>query len=55
DSADFIPRLDAKLTLESYPKRFVDLAYKKYAGYTLTNTEREYYRRQQKKAQKTLV
>jgi hypothetical protein len=55
DNADFIPRLDAKLTLESYPKRFVDLAYKKYAGYPLTNTERQYYRREQKKAQKTLV
>jgi len=55
DNADFTDRLDAKLTLESYPKRFVDLAYKKYAGYPLTNTERSYYRREQKKAQKSLV
>ena len=55
DNADFIPRLDAKLTLESYPKRFVDLAYKKYAGYPLAKTESQYYRRQQKKAQKSLV
>jgi hypothetical protein len=55
DNADFIPRLEAQYTLESYPKRFVDLAYKKYAGYPLTNTERQYYRREQKKAQKTLV
>ncbi len=55
DNADFIPRLDAKLILESYPRRFVQLAYKKYAGYSLTSTERQYYRREQKKAQKTLV
>jgi len=55
DSADFIPRLDAKLILESYPRRFVQLAYKKYAGYSLTSTERSYYRREQKRAQKTLV
>ncbi len=55
DNADFIPRLEAQYILESYPKRFVDLAYKRYAGYTLTNTEKEYYYRQQKKAQKKLV
>jgi len=55
DNADFIPRLDAKLTLESYPKRFVDLAYKKQAGYPLTNSEGCYYRRELKKAKKKLV
>jgi len=55
DNADFTPRLDAKLILESYPRRFVQLAYKKYAGYSLTSTERSYYRREQKRAQKTLV
>jgi hypothetical protein len=54
-AVDLTARLDAKLTLESYPKRFVDLAYKKYAGYPLTSSERQYYRREQKKAQKTLV
>ena len=55
DNADFIPRLEAQFILESYPKRFVDLAYKKYAGYALTQSERSYYRREQKKTQKTLV
>ena len=55
DNADFIPRLDARLILEGYPRRFVQLAYKHYAGYTLTESERSYYRRQQKKAQKTLL
>jgi len=55
DNADFIPRLDARLILEGYPKRFVDLAYKKQAGYPLTNSEGCYYRRELKKAQKKLV
>ena len=55
NAIDLTSRLDAKLILESYPKRFVQLAYKKYAGYTLTNTEKEYYYRQAKKAQKKLV
>jgi len=53
DSAiEMTSRLDAKLTLESYPQRFVQLAYKKYAGYPLSNTERQYYYREQRKAQK---
>ncbi len=55
DNADFIPRLEAKLILEAYPRRFVQLAYKKYAGYPLNNSESSYYRRELKKAQKTLV
>ena len=55
DNSDFTARLDAKLILEGYPKRFVDLAFKKYVGYALTNSESCYYRREQKKAQKTLV
>ena len=55
DTAEFTARLEAKLILEGYPKRFVDLAYKKYAGNTLTESERSYYRRELKKAQKSLV
>jgi hypothetical protein len=55
DSADFIPRLDAKLILQGYPQRFVQLAYKKYAGYSLDKVEQNYYYREQKKVQKTLV
>ena len=55
DNADFIPRLDARLILEGYPRRFIQLAYKKYAGYQLTDTERKYYWKERKKAQKTLV
>jgi len=55
DNADFIPRLEAQYTLESYPKRFVDLAYKKYAGYRLTDSEGHYYWRERKKATKKLI
>jgi DNA-directed RNA polymerase specialized sigma24 family protein len=55
DNADFTARLDAKLILDGYPQRFVQLAYKKYAGYALTDSERQYYYRELKKAQKTLV
>jgi hypothetical protein len=54
-SADFIPRLDAKVILEGYPRRFVQLAYKKYAGYPLTSTEKSYYYKELKRARKTLV
>ena len=52
NAIDLTSRLDAKLILDSYPQRFVKLAYKKYAGYPLTSTEKNYYYREQKKAQK---
>jgi len=55
NAEDLTARLDAKLILESYPQRFVQLAYKKYAGYPFTSGERTYYYRELKKAQKTLV
>ena len=55
DNADFIPRLDARLILKSYPIRFVKLAYKKQAGYSLDNKDAVYYHKQLKKAQKKLV
>jgi hypothetical protein len=55
DNTDFTDRLDARLILEGYPRRFVELAYKKCAGYQLTESERSYYRRELKKAQRTLV
>ena len=55
NAVDVAARLQARLTLDSYPHRFVKLAYKKYAGYQLTDTERRYFWKQQKKAQKNLV
>jgi hypothetical protein len=55
NAIDLVARLDARLILDGYPRRFVDLAYKKYAGYSLNNIEKQYYYRQVKKAQKKLL
>jgi hypothetical protein len=55
NAVDIVSRLEAKLTLQSYPHRFVMVAYKKYAGYPLTKCEQQYYWREAKKAQKKLV
>jgi len=55
NAIDLVARLDARLTLDGYPRRFVQLAYKKYAGYPLNNAERVYYYKQLKKAQKPLA
>jgi hypothetical protein len=51
-AVDVSARLDARLILESYPHKFVRIAYKKYAGYPLTPTERTYLYRQRSKAHK---
>jgi len=55
NAIDLVARLDARLTLRSYPRRFVQIVYKEYAGYPLTENERAYLYRQRKKAQKTLL
>ena len=47
--------LDARLWLYRCPERLVRVAYKKVAGYRLTNRDRTYLDRQRKKAQKSLV
>jgi hypothetical protein len=49
---DVIARLDARLTLQGYPHRFIRIAYKKYAGYPLSNEERNYLYRQRSKVYK---
>ncbi len=49
---DLAARLDAKLTLDGYPQRFVQIAYKKYAGYPLNTSELNYYYREQKRLKK---
>jgi len=54
-AVDLVARLQARLTLDSYPHKFVKLAYKKYAGYPFTSGERTYYYRELKKVQKSLV
>jgi hypothetical protein len=55
NAVDVVARLQARLTLDSYPWRFVKLAYKKYAGCALTSSERNYYYKELKRARKTLV
>ena len=56
DSAvDIVARLDARLILQGYPHKFVRIAYKKYAGCSLTNEERTYLYRQRRKAQRSLL
>ncbi len=54
-AVDLVAMLDARHTLDGYPRRFVQLKYKEYAGYPLTNTERNYLYRQNKKTQKRLI
>jgi hypothetical protein len=54
NAIDVVGRLQARLTLQGYPHKFVKIAYKKYAGYQLSDTERKYYWKEQKKAQKSL-
>jgi hypothetical protein len=55
NAVDLVARLDARLTLQGYPHKFVRIAYKKYAGYPLTHEERTYLYRQRRKAQKSLI
>jgi hypothetical protein len=55
NAIDLVARLDARFTIQSYPHKFVRIAYKKYAGYPLNGSELNYYYRQLKKAQKSLV
>jgi len=55
NAVDVATRLDARLTLQGYPHKFVRIAYKQYAGYPLTNDERAYLYRHRRKAQKRLV
>jgi hypothetical protein len=53
---DVTARLEARFILQSYPHRFIRIAYKKYAGYPLTTSERNYLYQQRRKAlQKSLA
>jgi len=55
-AVDITARLEARFTLQSYPHKFIRIAYKKYAGYPLTTSERNYLYQQRRKAlQKRLV
>jgi len=52
---DLVAMLDAKLTLDSYPRKAVQLMYKRYAGYPLENQEGNYLRRFLRRTQKSLI
>ena len=55
NAIDLVAMLDAKNTLNGYPRRAVQLAYKRYAGYPLDSNEQNYLSRFRKKAQKRLI
>jgi hypothetical protein len=52
NAVDLVARLDARLTLQSYPHKFVKIAYKKYSGLPLDEIEHRYFNRQKQKAVK---
>jgi len=54
-AVDLVAMLDARRILKGYPRRLVQIAYKKYAGNPLNKDERVYLYRQRQKAQKRLV
>ena len=52
NAVDMVARLDARLTLQGYPHRFIKIAYKKYSGLPLDELERRYFNRQKQKVVK---
>jgi len=55
NAIDLVAMLDAKHTLNGYPRKAVQIAYKRYAGYPLDKAEQNYFTHFRKKAQKRLV
>jgi hypothetical protein len=53
-AVDIVAMLDAKHTLNSYPRRAVQIAYKRYAGYPLNSNELNYLSRFKKRAKQRL-
>lgn len=51
---DLVAMLNARHILKGYPHKAVKLAYKRYAGYPLVESEQRYLNRFRKKVQKTL-
>jgi len=51
---DVVAMLEARFTLQSYPRKAVLIAYKRYAGYPLDVRERDYLSRFRRRLQKTL-
>ena len=54
DTIDIVARLDARRCLQGMPRRLVQIAYKKYAGYQLDSKDRKYLCKWLKTAQKPL-
>jgi hypothetical protein len=52
NAVDLVARLDARLILQGYPRKFVRIAYKRYSGLPLDEVERRYFNRQKQKAVK---
>jgi hypothetical protein len=52
---DLVAMVDAKNTLNGYPSKAVQIAYKRYVGYPLDKRERAYLSRFSRRAQKTLI
>jgi hypothetical protein len=50
NAVDIVAMLDAKFTIQGYPHKLVRIAYKKYAGYPLTTSERNYLYQHRRKA-----
>ena len=50
NAIDIVAMVNARHTLNGYPHRFVQLAYKKYCGLPLDKTEAKYYKRQRQRA-----
>jgi len=54
NAVDLVAMLDAKFTLNGYPRQAVLIAYKRYAGYPLDAREQRYLNRFRKRLQKAL-
>jgi hypothetical protein len=52
---DVVAMLEARFTLQSYPRQAVLIAYKRYAGYPLGAKEQRYLSRFRRRLQKTLL
>jgi hypothetical protein len=55
NAVDIVAMLDAKNTLNGYPRRAVQIAYKRYAGYPLDSNEQNYLSRFRKRTQQRFL
>jgi hypothetical protein len=55
NAVDLVAMLDSRHILKGYPHKAVKLIYKRYAGYSLDNTEKSYLSRFRHKIRKSLI